>query len=686
MEKELSALGDPSKSHHDVFRHCRGFERAFQTMLNEANVAFKIRAVVEGNLPETLRRIPIEKRFNKNYTREICREADGVQPHLVSPEAGIKRLVAEAMKLTRDHVHRFVDEIHLVLMETVREAARRSVLGDLGFSMTPSNVKDLEVLRLKGFENAVIMAANQALEDWRSEAHRVAEMMVQMECDYVTPSFFRDLEKRWQEEAAMSIGGTQTHDRIEALAAGEVSADAEYISDDESTDTPTGSSSNRTPPMSPNVAANSPAPPAALMQRDDMKAGWLEKRSADTSSLSAVPVDSWRWQRRWFVVAVEAGYLYYFKTPGEVQTEQPKVAINLRECIIDDFQPEVAGMPTKKSTQRLDGNAGSVSLLIRIAHRNPGMPVAKNHPQIILRAVDASEKYDWLARLRHASVPSAGKGSGRHISGTSSQYLGGSGSGEINRAARPSSPSTERGLFGRTLTKVTDTFSKMSTIGSSKMGDVTAVGSIEDLDAYYEKLGTFCGLYARSVFDRMGKTVPKAIILCQVIRSRDRLLDQLFNYMSSLSEKETAFMLQEDPAASRRRVAAQQATKDLHDAIEEVKKLQESRAEMDTAKARAKERDSLSIRTLLLAGAFPLIPQNWIPSSIDPGAVYGEHTPIALLSGSDARKQLGPKAERRADKKEEEKRSSSDGGTRAPSGTALAKPRRQAPPPPPSLG
>lgn len=40
-------------------------------MLNEANVAFKIRAVVEGNLPETLRRIPIEKRFNKNYTREV---------------------------------------------------------------------------------------------------------------------------------------------------------------------------------------------------------------------------------------------------------------------------------------------------------------------------------------------------------------------------------------------------------------------------------------------------------------------------------------------------------------------------------------------------------------------------------------------------------------------------------------
>lgn len=30
------------------------------------------------------------------------------------------------------------------------------------------------------------------------------------------------------------------------------------------------------------------------------------------------------------------------------------------------------------------------------------------------------------------------------------------------------------------------------------------------------RLGNFCGTYARQIFDRMGKTVPKAIILCQV--------------------------------------------------------------------------------------------------------------------------------------------------------------------------
>ena len=37
----------------------------------EAATAFKIRAVVEGTLPESLHSIPIEKRFSKAYVREV---------------------------------------------------------------------------------------------------------------------------------------------------------------------------------------------------------------------------------------------------------------------------------------------------------------------------------------------------------------------------------------------------------------------------------------------------------------------------------------------------------------------------------------------------------------------------------------------------------------------------------------
>ena len=54
--------------------------------------------------------------------------------------------------------------------------------------------------------------------------------------------------------------------------------------------------------------------------RDDLKAGWLEKRSGDSSNLNALPVDSWKWQRRWFVLAMESGFLYYFKSPEQMST------------------------------------------------------------------------------------------------------------------------------------------------------------------------------------------------------------------------------------------------------------------------------------------------------------------------------------------------------------------------------
>lgn len=661
VEKELSALGDAKKGQTDVFRHCRGFERAFQIMLNEANVAFKIRAVVEGVLPETLQKIPIEKRFNKNYTREICREADGYQPHLVSPEKGIKRLVQEAMKLTTEHVHRFVDEIHMVLMETVREAARRSVMAEgtgtsvIDFRLT----KDLDFLRLKGFENAVIMAASQALEEWRAEAHRVADIMVQMECDYVTPSFFRELERKWQEEAAgprEPNENGQPRDRLDALAAGEVSAAADGDGEDSDAEdaesTGTGAPSRTSPSVQP-AAASSPTGnqvPPMLQQRADLKSGWLEKRAGDSSNLSALPVDSWRWQKRWFVLAMEAGYLYYFPSPSDVAVKSPKVVINMRECIVEDFQPEGAGMPTRRSTQRLDNNAGSVSLLIRVSHRNPNLPVAKNHHQIILRAADAGDKYDWLARLRNATEPGSGTGKGPKISGSSSQYLtqGGPQSQQAQQQSqqlqRPNSAdgkTESRGLFGRTLTKVTDQFTRFTGLGNSKMGDVITVGSIQDLDAYYEKLGNFCGIYARAIYTRMAKTVPKAIILCQVIRSRDRLLDQLFNYISSLSPKEVEYMLQEDPVAGRRRTAAQQASKDLTEAAEEVRKLQEQRAALGPGRSESEE---VSVRSLLLAGAFPLVPKDWVPAGVSPGALYGEHTPISLSAGPEAARQLGPKA------------------------------------------
>jgi hypothetical protein len=54
-------------------------------------------------------------------------------------------------------------------METVREAARRSVLMESGLG---PNALPREVVGLKGFESAVVQAATTALDDWKAEAHK----------------------------------------------------------------------------------------------------------------------------------------------------------------------------------------------------------------------------------------------------------------------------------------------------------------------------------------------------------------------------------------------------------------------------------------------------------------------------------------------------------------------------------
>ena len=70
----------------------------------------------------------------------------------------------------------------------------------------------------------------------------VAEVMVQMECDYVTPSFFRELERAHQLEAAAAGSGTgpagQGEDRLAQLAAGNVDADADDDSDGDTEPSP----------------------------------------------------------------------------------------------------------------------------------------------------------------------------------------------------------------------------------------------------------------------------------------------------------------------------------------------------------------------------------------------------------------------------------------------------------------
>ena len=51
---------------------------------------------------------------------QVCREADGYQAHLVSPEFGLRRLVQDAMDLIMEPTTTAVRRVHLLLVEAAR--------------------------------------------------------------------------------------------------------------------------------------------------------------------------------------------------------------------------------------------------------------------------------------------------------------------------------------------------------------------------------------------------------------------------------------------------------------------------------------------------------------------------------------------------------------------------------------
>lgn len=51
---------------------------------------------------------------------QICRTSDGYQPHLVSPEAGMRQLATETMDQVADPVHACVQQVYLLLVNAAR--------------------------------------------------------------------------------------------------------------------------------------------------------------------------------------------------------------------------------------------------------------------------------------------------------------------------------------------------------------------------------------------------------------------------------------------------------------------------------------------------------------------------------------------------------------------------------------
>ena len=136
--------------------------------------------VFEKRLPDAVEKQPFKKMLEVNYVKRVIEEADGIQPHLVAPEAGYRRLLEEALGYLREPTEKSVEEVYVLLRRMVDNIA---------------NSEDLSTLkRYPTLKRELVNAAYAALDCFRDETRKMVNIMVEMERNYITAEYFRTIQ------------------------------------------------------------------------------------------------------------------------------------------------------------------------------------------------------------------------------------------------------------------------------------------------------------------------------------------------------------------------------------------------------------------------------------------------------------------------------------------------------------
>jgi dynamin GTPase len=518
VDLELKEVGfQPKSTTHAIFNQCRVFDSVFRKKLNETDTTSLIRDAFLGpsGLRANIINLKLDTFFNQTYVKQICRQADGYQPHLVSPEKGLKLLVKEAMGYVLVPAETCVDDVKLTLISTIQNAA-----SDLSKHTFAEEVKSLRPTS----QQMLLEICQRALDQWSEEAKEMTMKLVNMEGDYITSQFFRRLADS------------------RAAAEAEESAGSEDGSDVE-TPIQTSNQDDSLKGISP-LGGNA----------QDYMMGYLEKNS-DTHR--NIPLESWKWQKRWFVLSETKGRLYYFKDPDELPNYRG--AVSMASCVVEDMAADTD--KSKQSIQSRNG-VGSFSLLISLSSVEAGEPILKDHKRLILRAENAASKYEWLARLRRC-VAKANSSNSNSVSRRSSV------ASDLNTPRQKMKKNTSmpemspiKSVWGDMLDEVPST--KRTGSPFSAYFKQTLKGNSGKKDSeFYDILGNDLSLYTQMVLESLCRTIPKAIVHCQVKRAETEMLEHLYADVNELSSQQLESMTFEGSEVTQRRAALINAKRDI---------------------------------------------------------------------------------------------------------------------------
>ncbi|GAA0154480.1 membrane traffic protein [Lithospermum erythrorhizon] len=381
VQDELVRLGESMVNSAEGTRAlalelCREFEDKFlQHITTGEGDGWKVVGSFEGNFPNRIKQLPLDKHFDINNVKRIVLEADGYQPYLISPEKGLRSLIKIVLELAKEPSRLCVDEVHRVLVDIISASA----------NATPG------LGRYPPFKREVIAIATTALEGFKNEAKNMVVALVDMERAFVPPQHFirlvqRRMDRQRREEELKGRSSKKANEAEQSIL-------------NRATSPQTGGSLKSMkdkPGQQENDAQEAPALKTAGPE-GEITAGFLLKKSAKTNG----------WSRRWFVLNEKTGKLGYTKKQEE---RHFRGVITLEDCNLEEVSEEEEAPSKSSKDKKANGpDSKGPNLVFKITSRVPYKTVLKAHSAVVLKAESVADKTEWLNKLKNVISAKGGQ-------------------------------------------------------------------------------------------------------------------------------------------------------------------------------------------------------------------------------------------------------------------------------------
>eukprot|EP00897_Mesotaenium_endlicherianum_P008361 jgi/Mesen1/7553/ME000392S06821 len=488
----------------------RGFDTKFLDNIEggEGGGAKMVEKFV-GALPGRFRGLPLDKLFAIENVKRVCTEADGYQPYLISPEKGLRLLVKKTLDLAKQPGLQCVDEL--------------------------------------------VAVASGILDEYRSEARKMVNALVDMERVFIPPAHFIDAANRraermrkdeeLQRKRDIDQRRTTTSSSSSDLSKA-VSVVKQLLCDVQSG--AAGEEPNKQGRMAAAMSSlrgkKDPPPPPPEPAKE--LAGFLWKVSSKNG-----------WSKRWFALSDKTARLYYVKKPDE---KAPRGVIPLEDCVVEDVVAPDDYPTIPASSDPLRGaqpqNAQTMqSLVFKLSNKVPYKTVVKVHHNLILRAENMQDKAQWVQRIRLLTK-----------------------AGATQEAPPPEAAEKEAAPAAAAPVALKREEASQATVPMKR----APTDPEEDLKLMSQEVRQ----YVEVVLTNLSQNIPKAVVLSQVERAKEQMLTKLYTAVSTLPNHAVEELMTEDPESKAKREKANVQQEKLMQ-LRRALSLHEARASAEEANA-----------------------------------------------------------------------------------------------------